>query len=232
MTLPVVILAGGYATRLRPLTEKIPKALVLVSGKPFIEWQISLLKSQGYKELIILTGFLGNQIKEYLGNGEKYGITINYCSDGSTLLGTGGAIKNAIDLLPENFFIMYGDTYLPINFIEVEEAYFNKNKKALMTIFKNNNAFDKSNIIYENDKIIKYVINENLENLEYIDYGLSIFSKEVFLKINTSKFELKTVFIDLISLEELGAYRVYKRFYEMGRVETLIETENYFRGLK
>ncbi|MDA8562172.1 sugar phosphate nucleotidyltransferase, partial [Gammaproteobacteria bacterium] len=153
--LPVVILAGGLATRLRPLTLKIPKSLIEINHVPFIFHQLKLLESNNIKKVIICTGFLSNQIVKAINNTSKINIDISFVNDGPTPLGTAGAIKKASHLLPENFFVLYGDSYLPCDYLKIQKHFIESNKLALMTIYKNDSQWDKSNIEY-NNKILNY----------------------------------------------------------------------------
>ena len=134
----IVILSGGLAKRLRPITENIPKSLLKFSDKPFIQHQIELLAKKGFKNIVICLGYLGEQIKEFLGNGKWLNVNINYSFDGATLLGTGGAILKARNYLSDVFFIIYGDSYLNIGYKEVLDFYYENNRLGLMTVFKNN----------------------------------------------------------------------------------------------
>jgi MurNAc alpha-1-phosphate uridylyltransferase len=144
--LPVVILAGGLATRMKPITEKIPKSLIEVNGKPFILHQLDYLKSQGIQNIVLCIGHLGHMIKSLIGDGKALGLNIQYSLDGDKLLGTGGAIKKALPLLSKDFFVLYGDSFLPIDYKNVEDAYVSSKKNALITVIKNNNQWDKSNV--------------------------------------------------------------------------------------
>lgn len=226
MNTHVVILAGGLATRLRPYTKKIPKALINIGGKPFIFWQLELLKNQGCKNLLICCGYLGQKIHKAVGDGGNLGINITYSFDGPKLLGTGGAIKKALKLLPDHFMVMYGDTILNVNFKKVEDDFNLSKNKNLIVILKNNNKWAPSNIHFENNKIIKYS-NENQSNLNYIDYGLSVFSKKTFENIKENEFNLDIVLKHLIEKDALSAYKVSKRFYEINTIEGVKKTEKY-----
>src|SRR5271156_4843715 len=161
-SLPVVILAGGLATRLRPLTEKIPKALVEVAGRPFLEHQIELLKRNGLTDLVLCLGYLGEMIEQQYGDGSSLGVRMRYSFDGPQLLGTGGAIKRASTLLPDAFFVLYGDSYLPIDFQTVAAAFIESGQPALMTVYANADAWDTSNVWFEQDRIRLYSKREKL----------------------------------------------------------------------
>src|SRR5687767_5305656 len=142
---PVAILAGGLATRLHPLTESIPKALVKIHGEPFLAHQLRLLRNRGIDRVTMCTGFLGEMIEEYLGNGERFGIRVSYSHDGPVLLGTGGAIRRALPLLDEKFFVLYGDSYLPCDYAAVQNAFLDSARPGLMTVYRNQGQWDSSN---------------------------------------------------------------------------------------
>ena len=116
MTLPVAILAGGLATRLRPITEKIPKSLVDVAGEPFIVRQLDYLFRQRVRDVVLCIGYLGEMIEAVVGDGSRFGLRVSYSIDGPILLGTGGALRRAAPLLGEAFFVLYGDSYLPVDY--------------------------------------------------------------------------------------------------------------------
>src|SRR5436190_8169128 len=147
--MPAIILAGGFGTRLGPLTEHIPKALIDVAGRPFLWHQLQLLKRHGIRRVILAVGYLGESIRECFGDGSELGISLEYSFDGPSLLGTGGAIKKALPLLPERFFVLYGDSYLTCNYGSVEEAFIKSNLPALMTVYCNDGLFDSSNVEYD-----------------------------------------------------------------------------------
>ena len=146
--LPVAILAGGLATRLRPITETIPKALVEVAGEPFIARQLNYLSEQGVSKVVLCVGYLGDMIRDVVGSGERFGLKVSYSEDGPTLLGTGGALKAALPLLGRHFFVLYGDSYLPVNFSAVQTAYEQNKRQSLMTVLKNQDRWDKSNVLF------------------------------------------------------------------------------------
>ena len=231
--LPVAILAGGLATRLYPITKTIPKALIEVSGKPFIFHQLSYLHNQGIRKVVLCIGYLGEQIKSLVGDGSKFELEISYSTDGSELLGTGGAIKKALPLLGDNFFILYGDTFLPIKFDVVENAYFSNDYKALMTILKNEGQWDKSNILFKNNILLKYNKKKPSKDMKYIDYGLSVVSAEIFTKYtNKTAFDISSIFESLSIKKQLKGFEVYERFYEIGTPNGLNDTEKYFSNIK
>jgi NDP-sugar pyrophosphorylase family protein len=172
--IPVAILAGGLATRLRPITEKIPKSLVPVAGRPILAHQLEMLHSQGVRKAVLCIGFLGEMIQKEFGN-EAYGIGLEYSFDGEKLLGTGGAIKRALPKLGEEFFILYGDSYLPIQYSPVAEFFQCSGKPGLMTVYRNEGLYDTSNVVFANGEIKVYDKKVRLPEMKFIDYGLSLF---------------------------------------------------------
>jgi len=230
--LPVAILAGGLAKRLYPITKTIPKALVKVSGKPFIFHQLSYLRNQGIKKVVLCVGHLGEMIESFVGNGSRFDLKVTYSLDGPELLGTGGAIKKALPILGDHFFILYGDTFLPIRFDIVEQAYLSSNLLSLMTILKNNGQWDKSNVLYKDNRLIEYNKKNPSAEMNYIDYGLSVVSANIFESYtNKSFFDLSNVFQFLSIQKKLVGFEVYERFYEIGTLNSLKETEEYIFNL-
>lgn len=230
MTYPVIILAGGIGSRLGKLTKKIPKALIKINGKPFIYYQLKLLSKTGIKEVILCIGYLGYQIKKYVGNGKKFNLNVKYSFE-KKLLGTGGAVKNAFSLIKKDFFIMYGDTYLPVNLIKIQDKYIRLKSKALITIYKNQNKLDKSNVFF-NGKNIIYNKNNYLKKMKYIEYGVSILSKKIFKYFNNKKkFDLSDVFYFLSKKKMLNYYIVKKRFYEIGSISGLKDSKKYLKSI-
>jgi len=226
--LPVAILAGGLATRLRPITETIPKALIEIAGEPFIFHQLRYLKQQGIDSIILCVGYLGEMIEAIVGDGSHFGLRVRYSFDGPMLLGTGGAIKAALPMLGENFFIFYGDSYLPIDFRSVEQSYLSSKKLGLMTILKNENQWDRSNVIYQNGSLIEYNKEEIKPNMNFIDYGLGILNADVFSGYPEGEIlDLSKVYNNLSLKNELLGYEVFERFYEIGSHQGILETKEY-----
>ena len=217
MRLPVAILAGGLATRLYPSTRSIPKSLLEVAGKPFIEWQLEYLKNQGIAQVVLCLGYLGEQIQGYLGTGERYGLQLLYSFDGPSPLGTGGALKRALPLLGDAFFVLYGDSYLPISFQDIEQAYDHRPSPALMTIFKNKNQWDRSNVWFKNGLLLEYNKDEPTPAMNYIDYGLSIINASGLSDYaNVEPFDLSTFYHHCSLQGALQGHEVFSRFYEIG----------------
>lgn len=227
--LPIAILAGGLSTRLRPITETIPKALVQVAGRPFVCRQLDYLCNQGINRVILCTGYLSEQIEAVVGNGASIGMDISYSLDGPALLGTGGAITKALPLLGEHFFVLYGDTFLPIDFRSVERAFFAMGKPALMTVFRNLNRWDKSNVLFQNGRLIEFNKHAPRPEMQHIDYGLAILSKSVFADfLHLQAFDLSEIYYMLSVADKLAGFEVMERFHEIGSPAGLRETEAYF----
>jgi NDP-sugar pyrophosphorylase family protein len=227
--LPIMILAGGLATRLYPITEKIPKSMIPVNGAPFIYWQMKLLEEAGFDKFILCVSHKSQEIKNYLKDGSKFGVEVIYSEDGEKLLGTGGAILKATRFVDEKFAVLYGDSYLPLDYKLAERYFLEINKPAMMTIFKNDNIFDQSNVLYVNHSIVEYKKKLN-DDYKHIDYGLSFFTKSVFQKYPTeTNFDLAEVCENLAENAELAGYEVFERFYEIGSLQGIQDLETHLK---
>ena len=227
----IVILAGGLATRLRPVTETIPKSLIEIAGEPFISYQLRLLKSKGIDNVVLCVGYLGEKIQDYVGNGEKFGLEVSYSFDGPTLLGTGGSIKKALPMLGNTFFVLYGDSYLDINYKDVNKVYRKAGKSGLMTVIKNDDRWDSSNIFFADGEVISYDKKNKSPEMKYIDYGLGILTQNAFDEFSElNKFDLSLVYQNLIKKRDLSGYVADKRFYEIGSIEGIKDTEEYIKS--
>jgi NDP-sugar pyrophosphorylase family protein len=223
--IPVAILAGGLATRLRPITEKIPKSLVPVADRPFLAHQLELLHARGIRRAVLCIGYLGEMIQRDFGD-EKYGIKLEYSFDGPKLLGTGGAIKRALPMLGEEFFVLYGDSYLPIEYAPIADFFHLSRKPGLMTVFRNEGKFDTSNVVFADGEIKVYDKKNKLPEMKYIDYGLSLFKASVFDSYSADQvFDLAEVMGKLVREKQLAGYEVPERFYEIGSPAGLAELE-------
>jgi len=214
--LPIAILAGGLATRLRPATEKLPKSLIDINGEPFISHQLRLLKEAGAERVVICVGHLGEPIREFVGDGRRFGLKAEYSLDGPALRGTAGAIRNALPLLGERFFALYGDSYLPCDYKAIERAFFESRLPGLMTVFRNRNQWEKSNVEFADGRIIAYEKRTPTAGMEHVDYGLSVFEGSVFAASASQVMDLTAIFQDLIAHESLAGFEVTERFYEVG----------------
>ena len=227
---PVAILAGGLATRLRPATDNIPKALLSVAGEPFLVHQLRLLRSEGFRKIVLCVGYLGELIEAKIGDGKRLGLQIDYSFDGPTLLGTGGALKGAISKLGEQFLVIYGDSYMPVDYAAVVEAFVLSEKPALMTVFKNEGRWDASNVWFEAGKIRRYDKRLRMAEMRHIDYGIAVLNAGVFTSFpDNQPFDLADVYSRLVSQNQMVAYEVKQRFYEIGSPEGLAELDSLLR---
>lgn len=225
---PVAILAGGLATRLGHLSRQIPKSLIEVSGRPFIHHQLEQLHDQGVRRVILCLGHLGEQVVDSVGDGSAFGLEVAYSFDGPELRGTGGAIKRALLLLGPVFFVLYGDSYLECDYAAVQAAYEAAGKLALMTVFRNEGRWDKSNVEFRNNLLLAYDKVHQTERMEYIDYGLGILDQRVFdAGFGDGPLDLALVYKKMLERGELSGVEVKKRFYEIGSVAGLEETREY-----
>ena len=230
MDIQVVILAGGLATRLGELTKNRPKSLIEILNKPFLEYQLEFLKANGITDVVLCIGHLGAQIQETFGDGSKYGLHISYSLE-ETPLGTAGALKNAGTLLHDKFFVMYGDSYVFLDFQKIYSWFLSQNKLSLDTVYKNHNSFDKSNTAISGNLITKYSKVDQTKDMVYIDYGVTLYKKEVLELIPArQKYALEDVFVRLIEMKQLLAWDVKERFYEIGSLQGLHDFEAFAKS--
>jgi NDP-sugar pyrophosphorylase family protein len=223
---PVAILAGGLATRLRPITEKIPKVLVPVAGRPFLTHQLELLRKEGVTRAVLCLGYLGEMVQREFGDGSEHGVQLDYSFDGPVLLGTGGALKHALPKLGDNFFVLYGDSYLPTPFAPIAQFFERSGKQGLMTVYRNEGKYDTSNVVFGDGEIKVYDKKQRLPEMRHIDYGLSVFRREVFERYPADQaFDLADVMRDLVIQKQLAGFEVPERFYEIGSHEGLKELD-------
>lgn len=230
MSLPVAILAGGLATRLRPVTETIPKALVEVADRPFAEHQMELLRRHNLREVVWLVGYRADQIEAVLGDGSRWGMTFSYVHDGPVLLGTGGAIRRALSHLGDAFFVMYGDSYLECDFADVERTFRQSGLKALMTVYRNEGLFDTSNVEFAGNTIKRYDKRTRTPEMHHIDWGLGAFTANAFDGYPVDRpLDLATVYQDMLAASQLVGYEVPNRFYEIGSPAGIADTDAFLR---
>ncbi len=215
-----VILAGGLGTRLRPLTERIPKVMASINGKPFLLYLLELLRSRGVNDIVLLIGYLGEQVRGFFGNGAKIGLRIRYSEERERLLGTGGALKQAQSLLGNHFFVINGDTYLPIDYSKVDRVFQQAGKKALIVVYnnredtgvKNNVELDKDLMIVRHDKESTDI------SLKHAEAGVLVLRREA-LEVIAEGCSIsleKGLYPTLIHQRELAAYVTEQRFYDIG----------------
>jgi N-acetyl-alpha-D-muramate 1-phosphate uridylyltransferase len=231
MKLPIVVIAGGLATRLYPVTLNIPKSLIAINDSPFVLHQLQLFKRQGVKHVHYCLGHLGDLVVETIRRSTiSREIEITYSFDGEKLLGTAGAVKKALDFLPESFFVTYGDSYLDINY-QLVESFFNKlnnSDAGLMTVYKNANKYDVSNVVYKNEKILLYSKKIKDPLMDYIDFGLSVLRKKHFKPFSDDiNFDLSEILENLSVTGNLSGFEVFERFFEIGSLEGIDDLSKY-----
>jgi NDP-sugar pyrophosphorylase family protein len=226
--IPVAILAGGMATRLRPLSERVPKLLVEVAGEPFFSHQLRLLKKNGLNRIVLCAGYLGEQIVERYRDGAAWGVRIDYVFDGPVLLGTGGALVQALPQLGDSFYVLYGDSYLPIDYKAAGRAFVSSGSPALMTVFENRDAHDSSNVWFEDGRIRLYSKSDKRPEMRHIDYGLGVFHASAFADCpRNTPFDLASLQSRLSTTGRLAGHEVTQRFYEIGSPQGLAELERH-----
>jgi NDP-sugar pyrophosphorylase family protein len=227
---PVAILAGGLATRMQPLTTRIPKALLEVAEKPFIEHQLALLHREGVTRVVLCVGFLGEMIEAHIGDGARFGLKVAYSFDGERLLGTGGALRRALPMLGEEFFVLYGDSYLDIAYAPVQAAYRQSGLPALMTVFRNEGRWDTSNVLFDGKHVVRHDKRHRTEDMKFIDYGLGIVSSDLLRGPTDEVFDLSDIYAGLARAGRLAGFEAEQRFYEIGTPSGLTETDRYLRS--
>ena len=227
---PLAILAGGLATRLRPITETIPKVLVPVNGEPFLAHQLRLARGQGFSRVVLCVGHLSEQVEAFV-DSEKFGLDIAISHEGPARRGTGGALRHALPLLGETFFMLYGDSYLDVPAAPIYQAFLASKKPALMSVLHNRDQWDASNVIFDagmvcaHDKSVR-----GQPGVEWIDYGFSVFTRSVVADWPAADpWDLSALTGALARAGELAGCEVTQRFYEIGKPEGLAETEQYLR---
>jgi len=229
-TFPVAILAGGLATRLRPLTQTFPKALLDVAGEPFIAHQLRLLRRQGVARVVICAGYLGEMIREFVHHGEEFGVDVTFAFDGPKLLGTAGALRQARPLLGQQFFVLYGDSYLPCDLRAVQRAFTASGQPALMTVYRNDGQWDASNVEFADGKLLAYDKRRKSPRMRHIDYGLGVLSAAVLDEVPAdSPYDLAVLYQNLLRRGQLAAAEVPERFYEIGSFQGLDELAGLLR---
>jgi NDP-sugar pyrophosphorylase family protein len=230
MSLPVAILAGGLATRLRPITEIVPKALVDVNGQPFVFHQVELLRRHGLRDIVLLVGHLGEMVRDAVGDGRRWGARVRYVFDGPRQLGTGGALKQALAVLAGPFFVLYGDSYLECDYEAIEGAFRASGKRGLMTVCRNGDRWDRSNVLFADGQILEYDKRDRSPDMVHIDYGLGALDPAAFAGRNEGEsFDLAVVYQDLLARGDLAGFEVPTRFYEIGSHAGLEETRAYLQ---
>lgn len=224
----VAILAGGLATRLRPATESVPKSLLEVNGEPFVLHQLRLLQSKGIRRVVLCVGHLGELVQHAIGNGSALGLQVDYSFDGPVLLGTAGAIRNALPNLGDLFFVLYGDSYLPCDYAAIARNFAAAGVLGMMTVFRNEGKWDSSNVEFDAGQILAYSKTSRTPRMHYIDYGLGVFRAAAFASLPAGEAcDLTELYTDLLERRQLAAFEVRQRFYEIGSPAGLRETSEF-----
>ena len=259
---PVALLAGGLATRLRPFTEKVPKALIEVAGRPFIDHQLDLLRRNGIRRVVMCLGYRGEMLRDHCGDGGRRGMELAYSFDGETLLGTGGAVARAKHLLGDQpddvLWVMYGDSYMDIDYPAVLQAFLDARNGAsegaqglrpgsgsnatsvsaassvplgLMTVLRNGNRWDTSNVIFRGGRLLRYDKRNRTPEMDYIDYGVGLLRRSAIDRIPTDQpFDLAELYTALVTEGRMVGYEVTERFYEIGTPAALEEARAYLQS--
>lgn len=226
--LPIAILSGGLATRLHPITKNIPKSMIEICGMPFVHWQTKLLVQAGFTKLVYCVSHKAELIERYLGDGSKYGVRIRFSKDEPFQLGTGGAIIKALPHLGNDFMVIYGDSYLPINYSAIEKDFFQSRHLGSMTVYSNQERLDQNNVQFKNGKLIRYEKGSNAPDLSHIDYGLSCFNKQAFSTFPAeTPIDLAEIFLKLTLENQLAGREVFDRFYEVGSKQGIQDFTEY-----
>ena len=232
---PVALLAGGLATRLRPITETIPKAMVEVAGRPFIDHQLDLLHRNGIRRVVMCLGYRAEQVERHVGDGSARGMEICYAYDGEKLLGTGGAVRRAMDagLLGDAFWVMYGDSYMDIDYRAVLDQFDRSAADALMTVLRNGNRWDRSNVVFRDGRLLRYDKKVQTPEMDYIDYGVALLQREAAERIPQERpFDLAELYTQLVAEQKMIGYEVTNRFYEIGTPAALEEAARYLAAAR
>jgi NDP-sugar pyrophosphorylase family protein len=227
--LPFCILAGGLATRLGERAKRTPKSLMEVAGRPFAAHQLELLREHGAHRIVMCVGHLGEQVEQAIGDGSQLGLQITYSYDGPTPAGTAGAVRQAIDQLGPRFFVMYGDTFLRIDYAAVQDTFVASGKPALMTVLRNDGRWDASNALFEDGVVVAYDKRNPTDAMRWIDYGLGVLTPAAMAAAAPAASDLADVYHELACTGRLAGFEATERFYEIGTPEALAETDAWLR---
>ncbi len=230
MPMQAVILAGGLGTRFRPLTLETPKPMIPVMGKPYLEYQLQYLKSYNITDILLCVGYLGEKVKSHFGDGKSLDMKITYSFEEKPL-GTGGALKNAEKLVGDCFYLLYGDSFLPIDYFSLERHFFDVDKTVLMVLYDNREDTSVTNNVSIDNKgmVTQYEKDPDNNFLQYVDAGVLVLKKRILDSILPEKevsLEQK-VFPNYIAKQECAGYVTSERFYDIGTPERLKHFEKY-----
>jgi NDP-sugar pyrophosphorylase family protein len=228
---PAAVLAGGLATRLGPIVSELPKALVDVGGRPFIEHQLELLRRNGVRRVVLCLGHRGRQVEAHLGDGASLGLEIAYSYDGPQLLGTGGALRRAAPLLGHVSWVLYGDSYMDIDYAAVLEDFLSRPALGVMTVLRNDDRWDRSNAVFRDGRLLRYDKKARTPDMTHVDYGVSLLRRVALFRVPEGEpYDLADLYRDLVAEGVMRGHEVTQRFYEIGTPESLEETRRYLAG--
>jgi NDP-sugar pyrophosphorylase family protein len=226
---PVLILAGGKATRLGEVARAVPKALVPLAGRPFLDHQFAGLHAQGVREVVLCVGHFADQIRAHVGDGARLGLRVRYSDDGPQPLGTGGAVRRALPLIGAGCFVLYGDSLLDVDYARAFAA-LPPTALGLMTVFRNHNSFDRSNVVWREGRLVRYSKRDATPDMTHIDYGLSLLRRAAIERIPADHpSDLAELYSALVGSGEMVGFEVTERFYEIGSPAGLREAEEFVR---
>jgi len=231
-----VVLAGGLGRRMLPHTESLPKCLLLVAGRPFVDWQLEWLAAQGVEQVIMSIGYRGDLVRRHLGDGSRFELHVNYVDDGEKPLGTAGALRLIVEkgLAEPRFFVLYGDSYLTIGLGAVEAAYVAHNAPVLMTVYRDDDCLERPNAVFDGAMVTRYEkgLEDPPEEMRYVDYGLSVWERDVVESMVSegSAADLADLLKVLSQSDQLAGLEMQERFYEIGSPGGLKDLESYLRG--
>jgi NDP-sugar pyrophosphorylase family protein len=228
---PMVILAGGLATRLGSVAREIPKALVEVAGRPFIDHQLTLLRGRGFREVVLCVGHLGEQIEAHVGTGTPHGLVVRYSYDGPRLLGTGGALRRALPRLGELFWVMYGDSYIDLDFTKVLGEFAPQEAAGCMTVLRNDDRWERSNVRFEAGRLLEYGKKTPTPPMRHVDYGALLLRRRAVERIPpTGRYDVADLLAALAREGQLVGHEVSQRFYEIGSPQGLAEARTWLEA--
>jgi NDP-sugar pyrophosphorylase family protein len=228
---PMAILAGGLATRLGAEARRVPKSLVDVAGRPFIDHQLGSLRRSGFRQVVLCVGHLGEQIEAHVGSGNPHGLTVRYSYDGPRLLGTGGALRRALPLLGELFWVMYGDSYLDMDFAGILAEFLPQKAAGGMTVLRNQDRWERSNVRFEGGRLLAYDKKTPTAEMQHVDYGALLLRRSAVERISPDQpSDMADVLRTLVSEGRMVGFEVTQRFYEIGSPDGLAEARGRLQG--
>jgi NDP-sugar pyrophosphorylase family protein len=202
--------------------------MVVVAGRPFIDHQLALLRRNGIRRVVLCLGYRGEQIERHLGDGAAHGLEVRYCHDGDRLLGTGGALRRALPLLGPVFWVLYGDSYMDIDYRAVLAHFAASGARGLMTVFQNENRWDRSNVVFRDGRLLCYSKRAPTPEMQHIDYGVTLLCSDVLAHLTSDEpSDLADLLGEMTARGELVGHEVTQRFYEIGTHRGLEETQRY-----